>query len=212
MTAKPPKVPSPPAVLKLDPATHIVEFHAPLWRVYKTRGGYPQAWDELRHFGPVDDMRFDPHPLPQGIHSDSGVLYAATLPHTALGEVYQETRHIQRAFQGNAIVSWTPTRPLALLDLTSNWPVINGGAASMQMDDKEHTREWAHAIDLQFGADIDGLAHRSSINDQPMVTLFARTERVPAFPARPAFHAMLIDPSADMIVDLAVQELGFTSS
>ncbi|WP_136054528.1 RES domain-containing protein [Microbacterium sp. K24] len=215
MTANPPKVrkvPSPPAVLKLDQARHIVEFQAPLWRVYRTQGGYPQTWDELRHFGPVDNMRFDPHPLPPGIHADSGVLYAATLPHTALGEVYQETRNIQRAFQGNAIVSWTPTRPLVLLDLTSNWPVINGGAASMQMDAKERTCEWARAIDQQFGADIDGLSHRSSINHQPMVTLFARTERIPAFPARPAFHALLIDPSADMIVDRAVQELGFTSS
>jgi hypothetical protein len=82
----------------------------------------------------------------------------------------------------------------------------------MQMDDKERTCEWARAIDLQFGADIDGLHHLSSINGQPMITLFARTERIPAFPARPAFHTRLVDASADMIIDFAKQELGFTST
>lgn len=214
MTALPPKspkVPSPPAVLKLDQTRHVVDFQAPLWRVFHTAGNHPQAWNELRHFGPADNMRFDPHPIPQGIHPDSGVLYAATLPHTALGEVYQETRVIDRALDGNALVSWTPSRPLRLIDLTSNWPVLNGSAASMQMDDKERTCDWARAIDQQFGAEIDGLYHLSSINNQPMVTLFSRTERIHAFPARPAFHAMLVDASADMIVDLSVRELGFTS-
>lgn len=211
MTPPSSKVPSPPSALTLDPAKHVVQFKDPLWRVYSTTGEHPQVWNELRHFGPAKGMRFDPHPLPPQVHADVGVLYAATLPHTALGEVYQETRIIDRGFRGNAIVSWTPSRPLQLIDLTSNWPVANGGAASMQMDAKERTSEWARAAYEQFGSDIDGFFHLSSINNQPMVTMFSRVERVPAFPARPAFHALLVDSSADMIIDLAVTELNYGS-
>lgn len=156
-------------------------------------------------------MRFDPQPPPIGTYPEIGVMYAATMPHTALGEVFQETRVIDRAFRSNAIVSWVPSRPLQLLDLTSNWPVVNGGAASMQMDDKRHTSAWAHAIDQQLGVDLDGLYHLSSINGLPLVTLFSRTERVPAFPARPKALALLTEPMADFLIEQAVRELGYGS-
>lgn len=202
------KVPAtPPSSLELDPDQHLVTFQEPLWRIFRTEGPHALGWNQLRHFGPLPDMRFDPHPPPPANHSGSGVMYTATRSRTALAEVYQEERNIMRSAGGATFASWTPSRPLTLLDLTSNWPVRNGAAAAMMMDNKEHTQAWALAIDQAFGADIDGLYHQSSITNEPLVTLFSRTERIPAFPARPRFRALLSDSSADPIIDAAKEYL-----
>lgn len=156
-------------------------------------------------------MRFDPHPPPTGMHADSGVMYAATSPHTALGEVYQATRLIDRSVGGATIVAWVPSRPLVLLDLTTNWPVLNGAAASMMMDDKHTTQAWARAIDERHGKDFDGLYHRSSINNEPLVTLFRRARQVASFPPRVSFSALLSDTLADELVAQAKKRLGYQS-
>jgi hypothetical protein len=207
------KVPaSPPDTLVIEPHLHVRKFQAPLWRIFRTEGDHALAWNELRHYGPVDEMRFDPHPLPPAVHPDHSVMYAATQPHTALGEVYQEERLIQRAAGGATLVSWTPSRELELLDLTSNWPVLNGAAAAMMMDDKQHTQAWAHAIDEAFGLSLDGLYHQSSINNEPLVTLFHRVEVVEAFPARPTFRTLLSDAAADEIIRKAKKLLGYESA
>lgn len=206
------KVPAtPPAPLSLDRDHHIKEFQGPLWRIFRTAGAHAVTWDELRHFGPLPDMRFDPHPLPLDHYPDVAVMYTATQSYTAIGEVYQEERMIYRSSGGATIAAWRPARPLELLDLTTNWPVLNGAAASMMMDDKRHTQVWARAIAEQFDSAIDGLYHQSSINNEPLITLFSRTEQLPAFPARPLFHALLSDPAADPIVKRAKKELEYDS-
>ncbi len=136
-------------------------------------------------------------------------MYAATDAVTPFGEVYQSLRVISRREGGPAVVAWEPSRELVLLDLTTNWPVLNGASAALMMGEKTHTQTWARAIDFRLGRDFDGLYSLSSITGKPMVTLFSRTERVPAFPARPRFHAMLTDPAADYLVQLAVDDLGY---
>lgn len=205
------KVPdAPPAEFIFQPA-HVRLFDGPLWRVFRTQGPHAVAWNQLRHYGPVPGMRFDPHPPPPGEHRDIGVLYAATLPATALGEVYQATRVIDRSAGGATVASWIPSRELSLLDLTSNWPVLNGAAAAMMMDDKSTTQVWARAICERHGDILDGLYHQSSINNEPLVTLFSRTQSVPAFPRRLSFSALLSDTTADEIVAQATRHLGYAS-
>ncbi|TFB76661.1 hypothetical protein E3O21_10935 [Cryobacterium flavum] len=99
-----------------------------------------------------------------------------------------------------------------LLDLTSNWPVVNGAAAAaMMMNDKASTQAWARAICERHGDVLDGLYHQSTINNEPLVTLFSRTERVSAFPARVRFSARLSDATADEIVAQATKNLGYAS-
>ena len=206
------KVPAtPPTTFAVEPR-HLRAYQGQLWRIYRATGPHAVAWDELRHWGPAGEMRFDPHPLPQGDHPDVGVMYAATDPITALGEVYQDGRSIDRSAGGATIVAWVPTRDLALLDLTTNWPVLNGAAAAMMMDDKAHTSTWARAIYERLGDDIDGLYHQSSITNKPIVTLFSRTERQPAFPARPLFHVAVADSALHSTIDEAKRELGYTSA
>lgn len=206
------KVPArPPQEFVLDPSLHIRTYSSQLWRVFRTEGSHPTEWDGLRHYGPIPNMRFDPHPPPVRTHPGASVMYTATQPYTALGEVYQEDRVIDRAAGGAAIAAWIPARPLELLDLTSNWPVLNGAAASMQMDDKKHTQAWACEIHEQLGGHVDGLYHLSSINNEPLVTLFSRTELFPAFPARVRFSALLSDTTADEIIKSAKKKLGYSS-
>lgn len=203
-----PKIPLPPATLTLDPSD-IVTYDQFLSRVYPTTGDHPQKWDELREHGPIPGMRFDPHPSPKGDHPGVGVMYTALAPTTALAEVYQEEHVIDRALKGNALVIWEVTRSLELLDLTQLWPVRNKGAAAMQMGDKTHTSAWAHAIHTQFGSDIDGLLHRSSVDNELMITLFQRS--VDSFPKRPDFNELLTDPACDPVILDACDTLNYTA-
>lgn len=205
------KVPAvPPATFDVRGRDDVRPFRDPLWRVFRTTGRHPVRWNELRRFGPVPGMRFDPHPPPARLHRDIGVLYAATRPVTAFAEVFESTRVIDRRAGGATIASWTPTRTLELLDLTSKWPVRNGAAASLQMmDEKSVTQAWARRIFEQLGHSVDGLHHLSSVTNEPVVTLFPRVEAVHAFPVRPDFVTMLDAPAADVLVAQAVARLGY---
>lgn len=200
---------TPPSVLFIGP-DHLFTFpkEETLWRIYRQKGKHALRWDQLRHFGPVADQRWDPHASPPGDDPDAGVIYAATQPKTAFAEVYQEFRDITRSEGSATLVAWEPTRDLTLLNLTSDWPVQNYAAASMMMsDDKSNTPAWARAIHLQLGGDIDGLYAVSSLTFEPVVTLFIRTELQPAFPSRPSFHALLDDDAASPYVAAAVKGL-----
>ncbi|MGZ0095367.1 RES family NAD+ phosphorylase [Microbacterium arborescens] len=177
--------------------------------MYRQGGKYPSSWDELRHFGPARGMRFDPHPEPEGVHPSVGVLYAATGPGTALAESFQSTRVIDRSRDGVAIVSWVPTRPLVLLDLSSGWPLVNGASASIQMGQKRDTQKWARAVHERMGDDVDGLWSLSSMTGEPMLTLFSRTKTIDAWPARPKLNHLLADTSVDAIVYDVSTKIGY---
>ena len=75
---------------------------------------------------------------------------------------------------------------------------------------KRNTRAWARAVNEQF-PDLDGMYHLSSIDGLPMVTLFSHAEGYSSFPARPAFHAALTDPAADILIKQATHDLGYVS-
>ncbi|MCY1718604.1 RES domain-containing protein [Microbacterium sp. SL62] len=207
MTPARAKVPEyPPAPLTLN-SSHIRSFHGLLWRIYNTKGRYPQRWDEMRHHGPVGRMRFDPHPSPMGFHPDHSVMYSALKSDTAFAEVFYQKANINRRLNGATLVSWLPTRELQLLDLTTTWPVQNGASATLMMGAKKHTRNWAHEIHQQLGSQIDGLYHLSSITSEPMVTLFTRAED--SFPGYPSVQTRLDDAGANMYVARAAKRFEY---
>lgn len=78
----------------------------------------------------------------------------------------------------------------------------------LQMGDKTHTSAWAHAIHTQFGGDIDGLLHRSSVDNELMITLFQRSND--SFPKRPDFNELLTDPACDPVILEACRTLNYT--
>lgn len=191
-------------------AGDIVEYHGPLWRIYRSASKRRVTWDQLRTFGPVKGMRFDPHPVPPGVHPDHGVMYTAGDFLTTFAEVFYETRVIDRHDESPVLVSWKPTRPLLLLDLTQRWSVRNSAATSLQMiDDKNITQVWAREIQRQLGSQIDGLVHTSSVGGGCNYTLFERSKRIPSFPSRPLFSVGLADAAAELIIEDARFELNF---
>ncbi|WP_157962580.1 RES family NAD+ phosphorylase [Homoserinimonas sp. OAct 916] len=211
MSASPrPKVaPTPPSKFVTHPE-HFREYDGQLWRIFRSQSRRLYSWDQLREHGPVLGVRFDPHPLPPGDHAGYGVMYTSADAITAFAEVYQGSRVIDRISEAPILVGWKPTRKLELLDLTTNWPVLNTAAAAMMMDDKVSTQAWAREIYSQLGTQIDGLYHQSSIDNQPMITLFSRAKTQMSFPSLPSFNALLNHSAAEAIVDLAADRLGYS--
>lgn len=195
----------PPESLIFDPKTDAKFFSMSLWRIFRAAGDHPTAWNQLRMFGPVRGMRFDPHSPPPDLH-DRGVLYAATDLTTAFAEVFQKERVIS-GDRGATFAGWVPTRPLVLLDLTGNWLIRNGAGTALTMGPKRFTQDWAHTIDDQLGDQIDGLYHRSALTGQPLVTLFQNAER--SLPARPGMHRLVNDPLAQRVVARVATEIGY---
>jgi hypothetical protein len=197
---------TPPDPLVTEPRD-IVSFDEPLWRVRRRVGAHPLAWNELREFGPLKVMRWDPHPQPPAVHPGVGVSYASPDLSTVLAEVFQKRRAIRRT-SSHELVGWRPTRTLRLLDVTGRWLIKNGASASLAHGAKRATRAWARQVHLQL-PDVDGLMAVSTWTGAPMVVLF-----IPAtdsFPARPALALALDDAAADKYVVPAAARLGWSA-
>lgn len=188
---------------------HIVTYVGPLWRIYFQGGAHPTRWNDMRHFGPVKGMRFDPHPTPSTFHPSIGVTYVAAGLVTAFAETFQKTGTIDRSYRKAAIASWQPTRGLQLLDLSSNWPLLNGASASIQMGPKRYTQNWARAIYNVMGGTIDGVLYLSSVTSEPAMALFSRAKTANSFPPRPKENRLLSDAAADLYVFTAAKHTGF---
>lgn len=193
MSAQHPKNPrTPPSQLTLNPS-QVTRYDGQLWRIHTTIGTHPSAWNELRHYGPIKNFRWDPHSPPKRLHLDAGVTYTAATPITTFAEVFQDDRAITLTAD-RALSGWTPTRPLELLNLTtSDWAVHNGASASLPGAPKNTCRAWANAIwsQLSAGSDaiLDGILAPSTVLGDPIVVLFPRATN--AFPGAPTFSRAL---------------------
>ena len=203
-----PKVPTrPPAPLHRTEAD-IVGFQGSLWRIHRTRGEHVLRWNGFRRFGPLSTARWDPHPRPVGDHPDVGVTYAAIDLRTAVAEVFQTTRRVD-ATDAVSATSWTPTRPLRLLDLTGGWAVRNQGAHALAAAPRRTCRDWSHAI-RQCWSDLDGLWAPSTLTGTPILALYETA--ADAFPDRPLFTRALSTPLLWSLVTEAAESIGYYPS
>lgn len=206
MSPKVPRRPSGPLTYTDD---DLRAYDGPLWRIHTVGGEHPSRWNELRTFGPVDS-RWDPHPEPRTDHPGHGVLYAATDPTTAFGEVFQARRRIELTENDRHLTGWRPTRELVLLDMTGSWPSRQGAAAALSSAPKSTCRSYARAIHDELvvaGPRIDGIYVNSTITNTPVVVLFEGAKDAnPTAPeiSRPLHHDDLV-----VAVDRAVVELGY---
>lgn len=159
-----------------------------LWRIHRTVGDHVLPWSALRHWGPVATARFDPHPPPPAMHREVGVSYAALDLTTAVAEVFQVQRVIDATDGRPKATSWTPTRPLRLLDLTGDWALRNGAAHSLVSGPRARCRTWARAI-AETWPDLDGLWTQSTLTGRTNVTLWAPA--ADTFPPAPDFSEHL---------------------
>ena len=200
------KVPrTPPADLTYEP-DDVIELAPQLWRIHRTAGAHVLAWDELRHYGPLPTMRYDPHPEPTLVHAE-GVQYAATDLATALAGVFQASHTVDTISARPQLTVWTPIRPLHLLNLTDLWAVRNGAANSLAAAARSTGRAWARAIHTTR-PDLDGLWTRSTMTGRPTVVLW--NPAADSFPPAPDFSRPLADPTLHAIVErIAVDELHY---
>lgn len=185
-----PKVPRTPPEQLVTRADDITEWNGALWRIHRTGGAHPSAWNALRTFGPLRSMRWDPHPDPVGQHPEGpGVSYCAATPDTAFAEVFQQVRRIDLSGD-RALSGWPLTSPLRLLDLAgSDWALRNGAAHVLTSAPRSTCRTWARAIHEQLEGRIDGILAPSTLTGQPVVVAFDSGSD--HFPSAPAFSRLL---------------------
>ena len=176
-----------------------------LWRMHRTAGAHVVAWDQLRYFGPIDTMRFDPHDPPPHTQA-KGVGYSALDLPTILAEVFTQTRFINRTRGAPYLTGWVPTRQLTLLDLAGGWPIRNGASYTINTGRKDHCRAWARAISDAW-PNLDGLWHHSSLTGRPIVTLFAPGAN--SFPRAPSFSSPLSHPGLFPALQTAAGEINY---
>jgi hypothetical protein len=205
------KLPEPPSVAELrdlGPRVHVLPPDSLLWRIYFFAGAHPTVWNGFRAWGPTT-ARFDHHEEPARLQARR-ILYAAAGPEgalTALAEVFQATRVVQRGAGSPAIVGFETTRPLQLLDLTGLWPTRAGASTAICSGTRGRTRRWSRVI-YEAWPEIDGLRYSASMNaGEPAVALYERAED--ALPGRPLFNRQLSDPLMLTMLKNACRELNY---
>ena len=172
-------------------------------------GAHPTSWDQFRAFGPTES-RFDHHLPPPSLQTRE-ILYGAVGPkagQTAIAEVFQATRVVERARRAPCLVAFDSTEDLRLLDLTGTWSTRAGASMAIASGPRSRARRWSQAIYEAF-PELDGLVYGSSMNgNQPCVALYERAIR--AMPARPMFNRMLSDPAMVTILKNVCVALNYT--
>lgn len=202
-----PKAPrTPPEQLVRDPVDSV-EFSGTLWRIHRTAGQYVLAWNQLRTYGPLPSMRWDPHPGPAPGTRTGGVLYAAADVATSLAEVYQTTRVIDTRAGAPALTAWQPQRPVRLLDLSGTWLLRNSASAALLAAPRSTCRRWARAVHTTW-PDLDGLYVPSTMTGRPNIVLW--NAAVDSIPEMPGFSRPLAQPLVWSIAQAAATEIGYT--
>jgi hypothetical protein len=204
-----PKFPEPPGQSRLaaiHPATAILARGALLWRLYFAEGPYPAAgWNAFRFYGPTL-ARFD-HQEPPPRVGPRGILYAARSWHTCFGEVFQDTRTIDRHRHAPVLVAFDLVRDVALLDLRGAWPTRAGASSAIGSGPRARARRWSRQIYEAYPA-MEGLYYASSMDGgRDAVALYERAQG--ALAARPRFHRLLSDPLLFSTVSAAAGRFGY---
>jgi hypothetical protein len=201
-----PKVPrTPPNQLTSEP-DDFVDYTGILWRIHRTKGEHVRPWNELRTYGPLASMRWDPHPSVQPTTHPDGVLYAATDVATSLAEVYQTTRVIDTRAGPPRLTAWKPTRPLQLLDLSGTWLLRNTASAALLAAPRSACRRWARAMYTTW-PELDGLQGPSTMTGRLNVVLWSAA--ADSIPATPAFSRPLTQPLVWSLAQAAAAKIAY---
>lgn len=148
-----------------------------LWaRLYFHTGRHPTRWDRFRHVDIPAPSRFDAFAAP----AVDGVAYAAvptpaggpfdvTRPlatgdssalATAVLEAAQDTRVLDRLDQRSFAVAEL-TRPLRVLDLSSDWAARAGAGSHLSTAPRRETSRWATTIATRW-PELHGVAYTAA--------------------------------------------------
>ena len=212
--AKFPEPPSADALATVPPITRTLPVGTTLVRIFFAGGAHPTDWNRFRHFGPTAS-RFDHHlPGPDGEADGSmqerGILYAAlgrqAFP-TALAEVFQTGRTIDRRARDPAVVFFSTSAPLVLLDLSTAFATRIGASMTINSGTRSRARRWARRLHEAY-PHAHGIHYPSSTNaNAPAAALFERA--VEALPAEPDLLRPLADPRLTRIIRETAMTIGY---
>jgi RES domain len=209
--AKFPNSPGAITLARLDPAVSILAGGTALARVYFSRGAHPQAWNQLRYFGPLNS-RWDHHvPSVAGNPRAQarGIYYAARDAKTCLAEVFQATRRIDRVFQTPCLVVFETLATLKLLDLTGDFATQVGASMAIHSGSRSRARGWARDL-YEAYPQTQGILYSASMHGgRAAIALNERALTEPLFPAHPLFHRALTDDAMLDPLKHAALELGY---
>ena len=179
-------------------------------RIYRRAGRYPALWNEFRYFGPAG-ARFDHHvagPTGLPVEQARGIIYFALDGLTALAEVFQEARLVDRKNGQPWLAIAELANDLSLLNLTDVFCVRAGGSMKLISGPKAHARNWSRGF-YECYPDIHGLYYLSSLTNRPAVALYERALAANPFVMPPIYHralddALLIEPLRN-----ACHEIGY---
>lgn len=204
-----PKFPEPPdakALAAIPPEIIVLAVETEVWRVYFRGGGHPTLWSQFRSFGPTNS-RFDHQPPPPRVHADRSILYAAQSGVTAIAEVFQAARVIDRHKGDPWLVACRLARDVKLLDLTRAWPTRAGASMNINSGPRPRARKWSLRIYDAY-PQIQGLYYASSMyGNAPSLALYERAAS--AIPLMPTFHRPLSDPGLLVVLKNAALDLGY---
>jgi hypothetical protein len=186
------ELPDPPGRFAVPPIFHSCPTGSRLWRIYFADGAYPTRWNAFRHSGPTSS-RFDHHLLPKRIQA-RGILYATSGSDavlTALGEVFQETRVIDRRRNEPWLAAIDLGAALQLLDTCGSWPVRAGGNMAINSGNRGKARAWSRVIYDSY-TDAHGIWYPSSMTNGQCAALYERASG--AMSHAPAFNERLDSP------------------
>jgi hypothetical protein len=208
--AKLPIAPDLERLRSLAPSLLTVHAGTRLHRIYERGGDYPTLWNAFRYFGPTD-ARFDHH-LPDddghGRVQERGVLYLATDITTAIAEVFQDRRSVNRGNGDPWSVSFVLASELTLLNLTDTFCVQAGGSMKLTSGPTMYSQNWARSF-YECYADIQGIYHPSSLTNRPILTLYERADSSRCFPETTSFHRALSDPLLIEPLRNVCKEIGY---
>jgi hypothetical protein len=124
-----------------------------------------------------------------------------------LAESFHDTRMIDPGDRDPWLVSFSPTRALRLIDVTSTWTTHSNGTQAISSGRRDRAREWARAIYDDY-PNIDGI-HYTAAHYGPGhgVALFERADD--AVPPNPHFHRPLSSPGLQGVLDDIAGILGY---
>jgi RES domain len=176
-----------------------------LWRLYFRGGRHPTAWNTFRAFGPTRG-RFD-HQLPPPRVQERRILYAAGHGPTALAEVFQEGRTVDRTTRDPWLAAFHLRRPISLLDLSGIWPTRAGASMALSSGPRPRAQRWSRAFYEAYPG-IDGLFYPSSMSgSRPALAFYERA--LDALPRTPELHRPLLDPALLPILRRVASDLGY---
>lgn len=182
----------------------------PVHRIYRRGGEHPALWNAFRYFGPTA-ARFDHQQRDtkgRAFEQARGILYLAQDIPTALAEVFQEKRTVNRALDRPWLVSLRLACDLTLLNLTDTYCLRAGGSMKLVSGPTVYAQNWSRAFYACY-QNIHGIYYPSSLTNRPVIALYERALALGPFPPAPRFHRALSDPLLIEPLRNACKEIGY---